>query len=141
MEEENKLIPENDLVAQDVSNHIKFETLRQFLVKPLDPIKVKKEFSTPKPENDKEVTDTNGITAKDYSEVETEIKEVDSDFRRGVVLKVPFEYQRTMKDEKYPTTPIYVGNIVIYREKVAQWFDQLKDSQIVDSYNIFAVER
>lgn len=134
-------IVDNTKIAESVSEHINFETLRSFLVKPLDPIMVEKEFSTPKPANDVPTKDENGVEATDYAEVETEVKKVESDYRRGVVLKVPVEYQRAMNDEKFPATPINVGNIVIYRENTARWFDQLKDSQIIDSYSIFAIEK
>lgn len=142
MEENMKVVVEDQTkLAESVSDKINFDTLRNFLVKPLDPVMVKKEFSTPKPADEKPVVDKNGVEATDYAEVETEVKEVESDYRRGVVLKVPMEYQRAMNDEKFPATPIKVGDIIIYRERNASWFDQLKDSQIIDSYSIFAIEK
>ena len=137
----NVTVTDNTKVAESVSEHIKFETLRNFLVKPLDPVMVKKEFSTPVPNNDNPVKDDNGIEATNYDNVKTEIKEVESDYRKGIVIKVPLEYQRAMNDEKFPTTPIKVGDTIIYRDRNATWFDQLKDSQIIDSYSIFAIER
>lgn len=126
-------------IANTVAEHIKFETLRNFLVKPLDPVMVKKEFSKPVPTETKK--DENGIEATDYEKVETEVKEVESDYRRAIVIKVPLEYQKAMNDEKFPVTPINVGDTVIYKEGTARWFDQLKDSQIIDSYSIFAIEK
>lgn len=134
-------IADNVKIAEDVSKHIKFETLRNFLVKPLDPVMVKKEFDTPKPATQKPTKDENGVEATDYAEVETEIKEVESDYRKGIVIKVPLEYQRAMKDEKFPATPINVGDIVIYTARNGRWFDHIKDSQIIDGYSIFAIER
>lgn len=142
MEENMKVeVTDNKKLAESVSDYIKFETLRNFLVKPLDPIMVKKEFSTPVPNDKKPVTDENGIEATDYDKVTTEIKEVESDYRKGIVLKVPIDYQRAMKDDKYPLTPINVGDTILYKESNARWFDQLKDAQIIDSYSIFAIER
>ena len=135
----NVIVEDQTKVAESVSEHIKFETLRSFLVKPLDPVMVKKEFSKPV---EKDVTkDVNGIEATNYDSVETEVKEVESDFRKGIVIKVPLEYQKAMKDEKFPAQPIHVGDTIIYRERNASWFDQIKDSQIIDGYSIFAIEK
>lgn len=133
-------IVDNTKIAESVSEHLKFDTLRSFLVKPLDPVMVKKEFSKPVPTTNTPTVDENGIEAADYDKVETEVKEVESDYRRGIVIKVPLEYQRAMKDEKYPTTPINVGDTVIFRDRSSIWFDHVKDAQIVDSYSIFAIE-
>lgn len=137
----NTQIVDNTKIAESVSEHINFETLRNFLVKPLDPVMVKKEFSKPIPKNDNPVKDENGVEATDYDKVETEIKEVESDYRKGIVIKVPLDYQRAMADDKFPATPINVGNTIIYKDSNARWFDQLKDSQIIDSYSIFAIEK
>lgn len=127
-------------LAEDVATKIKLELSTRFLVKPLDPVMVKKEFDKPIAKSEP-VKDENGVEAVDYEEVETEVKEVESDYRRGVVLKVPFSYQQQMADEKYPSMPINVGDIIIYRANQGMWFDHLKDSQFVEPYSIFAVER
>lgn len=134
-------INENVKIAEGVSDHIKFETLKQFLVKPLDPVMVSKEFSKPVEKGNDPVKDENGIEAKDYDEVETEVKEVESDYRRGVVLKVPLEYQLAMNNEKLMVPKIHVGDVIVYIDRQSRWFDQLKDSQIVDAYSIFAIEK
>lgn len=137
--EENKNIDQS-LLANDISNKINYEFLDCFLVKPLDKIKVKKEFTKPvsdkKPKKDK-----NGIEAIDYDKVETEVKEVDSDFREGIVLKVPRQYKQYMQKEELGTTPIHVGDTVVYREAAARYFDLLKDSHMIKSYDIIAVKR
>lgn len=139
--EENKDIEIMDQtqLAESVSEKIKFQTLKQFLVKPLDPIMVEKEFSTPVAKSEKK--DDNGIEATDYDEVTTEIKTVESDYRKAVVIKVPMEYQKLMKDEKYPAPAINVGDVIIYRAKFETWFDLLKDSQLVSPYDIIAIEK
>ena len=51
-------------LAMDVSDRIKYEFFDSFLVKPLAPTKVKKEFSTPIA-TDKPKADKNGIEATD----------------------------------------------------------------------------
>lgn len=133
---EDKIIDQSQL-AEDVSSKIKYEFRNQFLVKPLEPVKVKKEFSEPVTDN-KPTKDKNGIEAVDYDKVKTEVKEVDADFRRGVVLKVPHEYANPYsKDVKQ--FPINVGDIVIFKG-THQWFDLLKDSVLLNMYDIVATE-
>lgn len=138
---EDKIIDQSEL-AQDVAEKIPYEFLDLFLVKPLDAIKVKKEFS--KPVSNKPATkDANGVEAVDYEEVETEVKEVDSDFRKAVVLKVPYSQKRLYdneEDRKYTTT-IEVGDVVLFRDRSSQYFDLLKDSRLVRYYDIVAIEK
>jgi len=134
-EKEEKLIDQTDL-AQDVSNKIPYEFFDKYLVKPLDPIKVKKEFSTPV-SNKPATKDEDGVEAVDYDEVKTEIKEVDSDYRKAVVLKVPMVNLRKSDDP----TNIKVGDIVIFKDRSSEFFDLIKDSRLVTHYNIVAIER
>ena len=96
MEDKEQLIDQS-VLAEDVSEKIKYSFFDIFLVKPLDPVKVKKEFSKPVPTGTP-VEDANGIEAQDFDSVETEVKEVDSDFRRGVVLKRPM-WMETPREE------------------------------------------
>ena len=139
--EEDKIIDQSQL-ANDVSDKINIDMKCQFLVKPLDPIKVKKEFSKPVATDNKPKIDENGVEAVDYDKVETEVKEVESDFRKGVVLKVPFEYSRNIGNNKdWEEMEIKVGDIIIYYNKYAQWFDLLKDTQLVSGHDILGIER
>lgn len=138
--EEEKVIDQSQL-ANSVSEQLKFEMKDAFLVKPLDKIKVKKEF-TKLPEN-KEATVKDGVEAIDVEESEmvTEVKEVDSDFRKGVVIKVPYNYKQWVsKSDNFDSMPINPGDIVIYRERSAQWFDLVKDSHLIRPFDIIAVE-
>ena len=136
MNNDKNLIDQSQL-AKDVADKIKYQFLDYFLVKPLDPIKVKKEFSKPvstgTPSKDAE-----GIEAQDYDTVETEVKEVDSDFRKGVVIKLPMYYQ----EPEHPTMrPIRVGDVVVFREAAGIRFDLLKDSRLLRQYDILGVEK
>lgn len=137
---ENEQIVDQTILAEDVSSKIPYQTFRMFLVKPLDPIMVEKEFSTPVAESAPK-KDENGIEAADYNEVAKEIKTVESDFRKGIVLKVPEEYAQRMKDEKYPAPEIKIGDVVVFRSAIAQWFDICKDTLLVDTYSILAKEK
>ena len=139
MEDDEKMI-DQAAVAESVGNKIKYSFSDYFLVKPLDPIKVKKEF-TKLPDNKKPVKDKNGVEAVNVesSEIETEVKEVDSDYRKAVVLKTPFYYEKTLM-ENPNMMKIKVGDVILYKENRSMWFDLIKDSQLVKIYEIIAVE-
>ena len=110
-----------------------------FFVKPLDTVKVKKEFNTPVAKTETAVKDDNDIEAQDYDEVKTEVKEVDSDYRRGIVLKRPIYYES--EDSKNTFIPINIGDVVIFRDAAGLSFDLLKDSKLLRQYDILGVER
>lgn len=135
---EKKLIDQSPL-AESVAENIKYEFLDFFLVKPLDPVKVKKEFTTPVDTTVKK--DENGIEAQDFKEVMTEVKEVDSDYRRGIVLKRPLYY--LSEENKMLGTPseINVGDVIIFRDPAGLRFDLLKDSRLLRMFDILGVER
>ena len=121
---DDKMIDQTQL-AEDLSSKIKYEFRQMFLVKPLEPVKVKKKISEPVAKDTKPKKD----------------KEVDSDFSRAVVLKLPYEYTHPYDDDKIQQMPIKVGDIVIYRSsRGAMYFDLLKDSQLVSLYDIVATE-
>ena len=135
---ENEIIDQSAL-AQDVANKIKYEFLDYFLVKPLEPIKVKKEFSKPV-STGTPVKDANDVEAQDFDNVETEVKEVESDYRKGIVLKRPTYYEVEDNDaSKYRN--INVGDVVIFRETAGLRFDLLKDSRLIRLYDIIGIEK
>ena len=138
---EDKIIDQS-AVAETVANKISYDFLDCFLVKPLDAIKVKKEFSKPVA-NDVPKKDENGIEAQDFDKVETEVKEVDSDYRKAVVIKVPLSYQRQLedKDQRTYVSEIKAGDIVILKDTAGLRFDLLKDSRLVRYYDILGIEK
>ena len=135
--EEDKIIDQSPL-AESLSEQIKYQFLDFFLVKPLDPVKVKKEFSKPV-STGTPVKDANGVEAQDFDNVETEVKEVNSDYRRGVVLKRPLYYET--EDSNRTLISINIGDIVIFRDASGLSFDLLKDSKLLRQYDILGVER
>lgn len=140
MNDNEQLIDQSQL-AESVAEKIPYKTTNKFLVKPLEMIKVKKEFDKPVPTDNKPVADENGIEAVDYAEVETEVKEVESDYQKGIVLKVPYEHKQSAEsDSQWKAMPINVGDIVVYRKNSAMWFDILKDTILLNGYDIVAVE-
>lgn len=136
--EDNKIIDQSEL-ANDVSSKIEYDFLDFFLIKPLDAIKVTKEFTKPVIENPAK-KDENGVEAIDYDKVETEVKEVDSDFRKGVVLKVPTTYIAQLNNDKdNHLTKINVGDVIVFNERAGRYFDLLKDSRLIRLYDIVAI--
>lgn len=136
--EENMNVDQS-VLAEDVASKIKYQFLDYFLIKPLDPVKVKKEFSKPVTTGTP-VKDENGIEAQDFDDVETEVKEVDSDYRRGIVLKCPLYYENSDDDaKKYQY--IKIGDTIIFREAAGLRFDLLKDSRLLRQYDILGIEK
>ena len=135
--EEDKIIDQSPL-AESLSEQIKYQFLDFFLVKPLDPVKVKKEFSKPV-STGTPVKDANGVEAQDFDNVETEVKEVNSDYRRGIVLKRPLYYET--EDSNRTLISINIGDIVIFRDAAGLSFDLLKDSKLLRQYDILGVEK
>lgn len=139
--EENKIIDQS-AVAESVANKIQYDFLDYFLVKPLDAIKVKKEFSKPVA-NDVPKKDANGIEAQDFDKVETEVKEVDSDYRKVVVIKVPLSYQKQIENQDVASGLIEIkaGDVVIVKDTTGLRFDLLKDSRLIRYYDILGIEK
>lgn len=117
-------------VAESISEHIKYETLTKFLVKPLELKRIKKEFTVPIPVDKTPKKDKDGVEAIDFNGVKKETREVDCDYREGIVLKVPHQYKET---------DIKVGDTIAYPNRAAQYFDLLKDTQLVNIYDVVAV--
>lgn len=137
MNENEKLIDQSEL-AQSVAENIPYRFFDFFLVKPLDPIKVTKEFSKPV-STGTPVEDANGVEAQDFDRVETEVKEVDSDYRRGIVLKRPLYYENP--EQERGVFEVKIGDIVLFKETVGFRFDLLKDSRLIRQYDIIAIEK
>ena len=131
--EEDKIIDQSEL-AESVGKAIKYSFFDYFLVKPLDPVKVKKEFSTPVDTTIRE--DKNGIKAQDFEEVSTEVKEVDSDYRKGVIIKCPTYY-----DEPETKKIVKIGDVVIFRDTAGLRFDLVKDSRLLRQFDILGIEK
>lgn len=137
MEENNTI--DQSVLAEDVSSKIPYNFLDFFLVKPLDPIKVTKEFSKPVTTG-APTTDENGIEAQDYNSVETEVKEVNSDYRRGIVLKRPLYYEKSVDNRAINDVEIKIGDVVLFRDTAGSHFDLVKDSRLIRQYDIVGVE-
>lgn len=131
---EEKMIDQSEL-AKSVADNIPYQFFDFFLVKPLDPIKVTKEFSKPV-STGTPVKDANDVEAQDFDKVETEVKEVDSDYRKGVVIKCPTYY-----DEPGAKMHANVGDVVVFRDTAGLRFDLVKDSRLLRLYDILGIEK
>ena len=138
---EDMVIDQSPL-AESVSENIKYNFLDFFLIKPLDPIKVKKEITKPV-STGTPVEDANGVKAQDFNDVETEVVEVNSDYRRGIVLKRPVFFDDPNRDpEKLgPLPDIKIGDVIVFRDAAGMQFDLLKDSRLLRLYDILGTEK
>lgn len=129
---EDKLMNQSQL-AESVAEKIPYTFHDCFLVKPLDKIMVKKEV-TELP-NNKPVKDKDGIEAVEGTP-NTEVKEVESDYQQGVVIKIPSTYKET--DNKLMS--VKIGDIILYKPTRTMPFDLLKDSRLIRYFDIVAVK-
>ena len=129
---EDKLMNQSQL-AESVAEKIPYTFHDCFLVKPLDKIMVKKEV-TELP-NNKPVKDKDGIEAVEGTP-KTEVKEVESDYQQGVVIKIPSTYKET--DNKLMR--VKIGDIILYKPTRTMPFDLLKDSRLIRYFDIVAVK-
>lgn len=129
---EDKLMDQSQL-AESVAEKIPYTFHDCFLVKPLDKIMVKKEV-TELP-NNKPVKDKDGIEAVEGTP-KTEVKEVESDYQQGIVIKIPSTYKET----ENKLMSIKIGDIILYKLTRTMPFDLLKDSRLIRYFDIVAVK-
>lgn len=115
-----------DKVLETVLSELKYIPLKDILVKPLEPIKITKE-----------ITEAVGTGEKDVDgyekfETKTEVKEVESEWREGIVLCIPNEYK---------SLDFKVGDTIVYNKKFAKEFDLFRTSVLVKSYDIIAIKK
>lgn len=120
----------NESIATYLGDRIPYHMCKDVLVKPLDPIKIKREFEVPVV---KEKTQEEGETINEYEETKKEIREIDSNFAKGIVLKVPSAVEGI--DWKFK-----VGDTVVYNKRFSVEFDIFRDSVLVKPYDIIAIE-
>jgi hypothetical protein len=133
---DNETLMDQSQLANDVSAKIPYEFADMFLVKPLDKIMVKKEVTT-LPDN-KPVKDSDGIEATE-GEPKTEVKEVESDYKKGVILKLPASYHPETNESQQRLQQYKVGDVIVYKHGNTMGFDLVRDSRLIKSYNIIAI--
>lgn len=115
-----------DEVLKTVLEGLKYEPLKDILIKPLEPIKFNKEVTEMVPTDEK---DEDGFIKY---ETKTETKEVESEWREGIVLAIP----TNMKDIEFKA-----GDTVVYHGKFSKEFDLFKTSVLVKPYDIVAIKK
>lgn len=113
------------VLANNVSGKIKYEMLKEILVKPLPVIKLKRTHQIPVV---KDTTKEDGLEVNNFEETTTEEFEIESSFREGVVLKLPVTGNTDLK----------IGDTIVYNGRFAVDFDLFKDSQLVKIYDVIA---
>ena len=131
---EEKLMNQSQL-AESVAEKIPYTFHDCFLVKPLDKIMVKKEV-TELP-NSKPVKDADGVEAVEGTP-KTEVKEVESDYQQGVVIKIPATYKESNGNSTL--MDIKAGDVILYKQTRTVPFDLLKDSRLIRYFDIVAVK-
>lgn len=134
----NEEMIDQSVLAEDLSEKIKFDFFDYFLVKPLDPIKVMKEVSKPV-STGTPVKDANDVEAQDFDGVETKTEECNSDFRKGIVLKRPLYYEKSDDGTNDNLKKINIGDVVIFRDFAGFTFDLLKDSKLLRQYDVLGI--
>lgn len=120
-----------DKVLETVIDKLQYIPLKDILIKPLPTIKLTKE-----------VTEAVGTGEKDVDgyekfDTKTETKEVESEWREGIVLALPNSEQMKEACEK----DFKVGDTIVYNKKFAKEFDLFKDSILVKAYDIIAKKK
>jgi hypothetical protein len=117
-----------------IKNALKgFKLRNRVLIKPLPAIMVEVEREMPvfdKDEDGNFILDENGI--KKYSKTEIIKEEVQSSYRKGIVLKLPFNINK----EEFG---VEEGMTVLYPSQSGLNFDQIKDSVFIDPFNIVGI--
>lgn len=131
---EEKLMNQSQL-AESVAEKIPYTFHDCFLVKPLDKIMVKKEV-TELPDS-KPVKDADGVEAVEGTP-KTEVKEVESDYQQGVVIKIPVTYKESNGNSTL--MDIKAGDVILYKQTRTVPFDLLKDSRLIRYFDIVAVK-
>lgn len=121
----------NESIATYLSENIPYDMCKDVLVKPLEPIMIKREFSIPVV---KDKVKEDGENISEYDEVTKEIRDVESNFARGIILK-------TIKKIDGLEWPFNVGDTVVYNKKFSIEFDLFKNSVLVKPYDIIAIEK
>jgi hypothetical protein len=112
-------------LAESVMAGTGYVMTKDVLVKPLEVIKVMKQFQ--EPIVDKKSKD-DGMEVKDFTKTRTVNREVDSNFRTGIVLAMPINNETCQ-----------VGDTIVFPKKFAIEFDLFKDSLLIKPYDVVAV--
>lgn len=112
-----------DKLVESVANDVKFTFEKDFLVKPLEPVKVKRTYTEQIPNGKKDEEGNN------LYDVKENVREEESDFEKGIVIAIPHIYDGS----------ITLGDTIVYPRKFAKEFDLYKTSKLVKTYDVIAI--
>lgn len=112
-----------DKLVESVAKSVKYKFEKDFLVKPLKPVMVKRKYTEQIPNGKKDEEGNN------LYDVKEKVREEESDFEKGIVISIPHIYDGS----------ITLGDTVVYPKKFAKEFDLFKDSKLVKPYDIIAI--
>ena len=116
----------NDKLIEIVLENLEYAPVKDILVKPLDPIMIKRVMNVP---FETEELDEDGKPIMDMRQEEREIESV---FRKGIVLALP---TNSAFDEN-----IKVGSTIVFNSKFNSIeFDLFKDSMLVKPFDVLAI--
>lgn len=120
----------NETLAQSVADNIEYRFLRDVLVKPMPPIMITREFEVPVV---KDTVKEEGEEINEYEETKKEVREIESAFAMGIVLKIPKKVGDLDWDFK-------VGDTVVFNKRFSVEYDLIKDSRLVKPYDIVSIK-
>lgn len=113
----------NESLLKVVTDKLNYSMIKDILVKPLDPIKVKRTINVPV---ETEELDEDG---KKVMSMEMQEVDVDSSFREGIVLALPVQYDG----------PVTIGAKIAYPHKYSIDFDLFMNSVLVKPFDVIAI--
>jgi len=118
---DREMIEKLDIPFKPVDNKV--------LVKPLDPVKIEKEFT--ELDESKNKNKKKGMEGDTMDTKKTK-KTVNANVRKGVVLALP-----QMEEAEKARFPIEVGDAIVYYDRSSmQTFDLYRDSLLMNKYEI-----
>lgn len=114
-------------VLETVLKEIPYEFTHQILIKPLPVEKITIKQSVPDEKSKKK----DGT----YSKMKEEVREVDSMYNKGIILKLPIGYDQQELPEADRRK---AGDVVVYQRRDAKPFDLYRDSVLIRSFEIVA---
>lgn len=127
----------NEVLANVVSNKLKYEFAKAYLVKQMEPITIKKTVKMPVPITDDVVEvageDTDITDRMPEMTMEDKEIELESVFRAGYIIKVP----TSLKDAEFKYN---VGDKIIYRTMRATEFDLVPGSALIEPFDVICKE-
>lgn len=117
-------------IVESLQEGIGYDMIKDVLIKPLAPVMLKREFDVPVV---KEQTKEDGEEINEFEETKKEIREVESNFATGIILKMP-------ATQGGLDWAFKLGDTVVYNKRMSIEFDLFKDTVLVKPYDILAIK-